>query len=78
MINKIPGKTLTKINQKIGFRFVTRGGTKGIINLGKAVPVVGAGIGSAMDYTTTRIIANRAQKFFQFDGIDFSSFDLSI
>ena len=73
MINKIPGKTLTKINQKIGFRFVTRGGTKGIINLGKAVPVVGAGIGSAMDYTTTRIIANRAQKFFQFDGIDFSS-----
>lgn len=75
MVNKIPGKTLTKINQKIGFRFITKGGEKGIVNLGKAVPLVGAGIGSAMDYTTTKIIANRAKNFFQFDGIDFSSLE---
>ena len=35
LIKKIPGKVLTKINQKVGFRFITKFGTKGIINLGK-------------------------------------------
>ena len=28
LIKKIPGKVLTKINQKVGFRFVTKFGTK--------------------------------------------------
>ena len=41
MVKKIPGEVLTKINQKVGFRFVTKFGTKGIVNIGKAVPVVG-------------------------------------
>ena len=49
-IKKIPGKTLTKINQKVGFRFITKFGEKGIINLGKLVPGVGALIGGSMDY----------------------------
>lgn len=38
VIKKIPGKILTKINQKVGFRFITKFGTKGIVNLGKMVP----------------------------------------
>lgn len=69
VIKKIPGKTLLAINKKLGFRFITKGGTKGIINLGKAVPMVGAGVGSAFDYTTTRVIAHRAGKLFRTDGI---------
>lgn len=64
VINKIPGKTLTAINQKIGYRFITKAGTKGTINLTKAVPVVGAGVGGAIDYVTTKAIANRAKKVF--------------
>ncbi len=40
MIKSAPGKILTKINQLIGFRFITKFGSKGIINLGKAVPFV--------------------------------------
>ena len=35
LIKKIPGKVLTKINQKVGFRFITKFGTKGLVNLGK-------------------------------------------
>lgn len=69
-IKKIPGKVLTKINQKVGFRFVTKFGTKGIVNLGKLLPGVGAIIGGSMDLVETKIIADRAYKWF-FEG-DFS------
>lgn len=64
MVKKIPGKVLTKINQKVGFRFITKFGTKGIINIGKMVPVVGGIIGGGWDFAETKIIANRAYKMF--------------
>lgn len=32
MVKKIPGTVITKINQKIGFRFLTKFGSKGLIN----------------------------------------------
>lgn len=63
-IKKIPGKTLTKINQKVGFRFVTKFGEKGVINLGKLVPGVGAVIGGGLDYVETKVIAKRAYDWF--------------
>jgi len=64
MIKKIPGTVLTKINQKVGFRFITKFGTKGIINLGKAVPVVGGVISGGLDFAETKVIADRAYKMF--------------
>ena len=63
-IKKIPGKALTKINQRIGFRLVTKFGEKGLVNLGKMVPVVGAAINGGLDFAETKIIANRAYKMF--------------
>jgi len=66
-VKKIPGKTLTKINQKVGFRFVTKFGEKGVINLGKLVPGVGAFIGGGLDYVETNLIAKRAYDWF-FEG----------
>ena len=63
-IEKIPGKVLTKINQAVGFRFLTKFGEKGLINMGKAVPVVGATICGGLDLSETRIIGNRAYKVF--------------
>ena len=64
LIEKIPGKVLTKINQKIGFRFITKFGEKGIINLGKLVPGVGAAINGSLDFFETKVIGKRAYKFF--------------
>ena len=64
MVRKIPGSVLTKINQKIGFRFITKFGSTGIINLGKAIPFVGGAIGGGMDFAETRVIADRAYKLF--------------
>lgn len=64
LIKKIPGSVLAKVNQKIGFRFITKFGEKGIINIGKMVPGVGAIVGGAFDLVETKIIANRAYKWF--------------
>ena len=69
MVKKIPGTVLTKINQKVGFRFLTKFGEKGIINIVKLVPVVGGGL----DLVETKVIANRAYKMF-IKG-DFSALD---
>lgn len=70
LIKKIPCKVLTKINQKVGFRFITKFGTKGIINLGKLLPGVSAIVGGGLDFAETKVIATRSYKWF-FEG-DFS------
>lgn len=49
-----------KINQRIGFRFITKFGEKGIINLGKMVPLVGGVVGGGMDVASISIVAKNA------------------
>ena len=73
MVKKIPDTVLTKINQKVGFKFLTKFGEKGIINIVKLVPVVGGVIGGGFDLVETKVIANRAYKMF-IKG-DFSALD---
>lgn len=63
-INKIPGKVLISINQKVGFRLLTKFGTKGAVNFVKLVPIAGGVIGSAVDIASTKIIANNAYNIF--------------
>lgn len=53
-IKAIPREALTKINQAIGMRFVTKFGTTGVVNLGRAVPFVGSGVMGALDYGLSR------------------------
>ena len=64
MVKKIPGKVLTQINQKVGFRLLTKFGSTGLINLGKAIPFVGGIIGGGFDLVETKVIANRAYQLF--------------
>ena len=71
MVKKIPGQVLTKINQKVGFRLLTKFGTKGVINIGKAIPLVGGVISGGFDFAETKIIADRSYKLFILN--DFSS-----
>ena len=63
-IDKIPGKVLTAINRKIGFRLLTKFGEKGSINLCKLIPVAGGAIGAGFDAVSTKIIAANAIKMF--------------
>lgn len=60
MLKKIPGKMLIKINQAIGFRLITKVGTKGVINLIKIIPGVSGVIGGGIDAVATKNIAKRA------------------
>lgn len=63
-IKNVSGKTITAINQKVGFRLLTKFGEKGAINLGKAIPLVGGIVGAAFDSVTTNIIGNIARDTF--------------
>lgn len=69
-IKKIPGTVLTKINQKVSFRFVTKFGTTGLINLGKLVPIAGGLIGGGVDLVGTKIIAQKACNVFMYEEVD--------
>ncbi len=64
LVQKVPGKVLVKINQKVGFRLVTKGGSKGIVNLGKMVPFIGAPIGGGFNLVETKVIAKAAKEVF--------------
>ncbi len=59
-INKISGATITKINQAVGFRLLTKFGQTGAVNLGKAIPFVGGVIGGTIDSVTTKTIGKVA------------------
>jgi uncharacterized protein (DUF697 family) len=63
-IKNISGKTLVAINQKVGFRLLTKFGEKGVINLGKAVPLVGGILGGTIDSVATNMIGNIARDTF--------------
>ena len=45
----------TKINQKVGFKLITKAGSKGVLNITKMIPVVGAVFGASFDIVTTFI-----------------------
>ena len=63
-IHKIPVETLRSINRKVGFRFITKSGETSIVNLTKLIPAIGALTGGGFDFIETKIIANRAYKWF--------------
>jgi len=63
-IKNISGKTIVAINQKIGFRLLTKFGEKGAINLGKAVPLIGGIIGATFDSIGTNVVGNVARDTF--------------
>lgn len=63
-IKKIPFEVIKKINQAVGFRLLTKFGEKGIINLGKMVPLAGGVIGGTVDAVSTNTIGNVARRIF--------------
>ncbi len=63
-LKKLPGKILTAINKKVGFRLFTKFGKTGVINLAKLVPIAGGIIGGGFNFAGTAIIAKYAQRQF--------------
>jgi hypothetical protein len=63
-IRQVPGRVLLQINKTVGFRLITRAGTKGIVNLTKLAPVVGGVIGGGINLASTRAVGAWAKKNF--------------
>lgn len=63
-IKSISGKTITAINKSVGFKLLTKFGEKGVVNLGKAVPILGGIIGGTVDAVATNVIGNIARDTF--------------
>ena len=63
-IKRLPGAALKEINKKVGFRLATKFGEKGIINLGKMVPITGGVVGGTFDASSTYAIGKIARTVF--------------
>ena len=63
-IKQVPGRVLIQINKTVGYRLITKAGSKGIVNLTKLAPVVGGVIGGGVNFTSTRAVGAWAKKNF--------------
>ena len=63
LIKRILFEVIKQINKAVGFRLVTKFGEKGVINLGKGIPLVG-GIGGTVDAVGTTTIGKTAKRVF--------------
>ena len=64
LIKRMPTEIIKQINKKVGFRLVTKFGEKGVINLGKCIPLLGGVIGGSVDFLGTQKIGKTAKKMF--------------
>ena len=63
-IKGISRETINKINQKVGFRLLTKFGEKGVVNLSKAVPVFSSLFNAVFDSISTNTVGNIARDTF--------------
>lgn len=63
-VKMVPGKVLIETNKKVGFRLLTKFGTKGAINLVRLVPLAGGVIGGGVDGTACYVVGRRAKRLF--------------
>ena len=63
-LTRLPGTVLIEINKKVGFRLLTKFGSKGVVNLSKLVPLAGGGVGAGMNTVTMRGMGRYAKSNF--------------
>lgn len=63
-LEAISVQVAAKVNKLVGLRLLTKFGRNGVVNFGKAVPIVGGLICGSVDGATTRIIGKTAAKYF--------------
>lgn len=64
LIENISERSLVTINQKVGFALIAKSGSKGFININKAIPLAGGVIGGSFDVITTELIGRIARRTF--------------
>jgi hypothetical protein len=63
-IKNVSGEALKKINQKVGVKLFTKFGEKGVIKLGKMIPIAGGVVGGTFDATSTLVVGTVARRMF--------------
>jgi len=63
-VSRISGRALIEINKKVGFRLLTKAGSKGVINISRAIPLVGAVVGGTFDGAATAVVGKVAKRAF--------------
>jgi hypothetical protein len=63
-VSRISGRALIEINKKVGFRLLTKAGTTGVINISKAIPLVGGVVGGTVDGAATGVVGKVAKRTF--------------
>lgn len=63
-LKSMSAATIRTINQKVGFKLFTKFGEKGVVNFGKAIPILGGVIGGLFDTFSTNSIGNVARDTF--------------
>lgn len=64
LLPKLTREVISKINRSVAFRLITKGGSKGLLNIGKMVPIIGGLIGVAWNVAEVTIFAKHAKKVF--------------
>lgn len=59
-IRRLPAAALAAINRAVGFRLVSKFGQEGVVNLHKAIPLLGGLVGGGIDYMMTRKLGDYA------------------
>lgn len=63
-VNQIAGTTLARVNQAVGFRLLATTGSQGLLNITKAVPLIGGLVGGGVDAASTRAVGAIAKRLF--------------
>ncbi len=61
-LRRLPASALVAINRAVGFRLVTKFGQRGVVNLHKAIPVLGGVVGGGIDYLMTKQLGGYADR----------------
>jgi len=64
-IKRIPNGSIKNINKLLGRRVITKFGEKGIVNLGRLIPLVGAVVGGAVDGGGCYVVGKAAKLAFK-------------
>jgi len=62
---QVPGRALVEINKRIGVRLLTKAGERSVVNLSKAVPIIGGVVGGSFDAVVCRAVGRTAKSLFR-------------
>jgi len=64
LLPKLTREVIVKINKTVGFRLITKAGSKGLVKVSKMVPVIGGIVGGTYNWVEVAMYAKFAKQMF--------------